>query len=714
MNRLITRLVFSFVGLSLVASMLPLLESGGGKPLFWGLDRARSLLIYAGFFVTWVLVVFPETMRRDLDRNRPWWLVFGLMFTFATVPLVLSAYISGVSFGGLRSLAAWILLAGGLVLVLHRYLPLVWSGALQRGASIFGVLVLPAWIWHRRSLGLPVPAPWESLSLWDRFRTVVVDRQVPEVWPVLGAALVLIALCVLPARRKVAAALFVPLLWWSPIDGGALIPSGPITVQSQAGGLARPGLRTPILVQVEGQSEAVTAVIGGEAHELRADGRAQSILVAPDREGQNLRVDLGGRDHSQSLPLRFVEDSTPLALVVATANESPVTLPPGIETARILPTGFSVQSGAYEAFDTIVLSESTWINAPAELRAAALQFVARGAELVLFKLGGAVSAEGSVREGRGRITRTRAAELTELELTRRVPVPRVRQPELLRTIVPPAWQELDLSKVILVLLLYHAAFLLAFLLPLVFDAKKSLVVYLASVGFVVVIVAFGGYLSLKRVFLRGNQVYSQSLTLVVASGDGASTWHQLLGYASMSGETTTLQFPAGTDVLLYRGDDAQPRATRRSAGDSIEFAGVELDRFSNKAMVRVERHGRLGFAFVKGDSVLEWSIVPREVEGEGIEIDPSELLEGYQIETDGTVRRLVLEGGKVRRGDRVDQGPFEGPEQVYFRRLMGHLAPELRQYLVFRARRRTPDEAASKFFSTKDLGAFLVIAGGQF
>ena len=99
MNGLITRLILAFVGSSLAFTLLPLLQSGGGAPLIAVLDRGASLAVYAAFLVLFGFFVLPQFLRPDVARQRPWpWVALsGYVLLFAAIPLVFTAYISGVA-----------------------------------------------------------------------------------------------------------------------------------------------------------------------------------------------------------------------------------------------------------------------------------------------------------------------------------------------------------------------------------------------------------------------------------------------------------------------------------------------------------------------------------------------------------------------------------------------------------------------------------------
>ena len=103
MNRLITRLILGFVGTSLLVVLVPLLQSGSGAPLVAFLTRESSLVFYASFLTIFLGFVLPAFMARD-TAARPvaaWGAVAAYVLLFAAIPLVFTAYISGVSIDGL-------------------------------------------------------------------------------------------------------------------------------------------------------------------------------------------------------------------------------------------------------------------------------------------------------------------------------------------------------------------------------------------------------------------------------------------------------------------------------------------------------------------------------------------------------------------------------------------------------------------------------------
>ena len=174
--------------------------------------------------------------------------------------------------------------------------------------------------------------------------------------------------------------------------------------------------------------------------------------------------------------------------------------------------------GSFEAFDVVVQDSSGFAACGAPLRRAIEDYVALGGYLILVEQG--EEAPRNRASGTGWITVAAASSTTSSSDDPRIDRPLALDPELVRTFAHPDWQEMDLSALLIFAVVYHLAFLGAFVLPLLLDYRKSLGVYLVSVGFVVAVIAIGGYRVLGSIFLRDNQLYTQSITLVVLGPGG--------------------------------------------------------------------------------------------------------------------------------------------------------------------------------------------------
>ncbi|MAB89944.1 MAG: hypothetical protein CMJ90_10855, partial [Planctomycetes bacterium] len=141
MNGLITRLILAFVGSSLAFTLLPLLQAGGGAPLIAVLDRGASLVVYAAFLVLFGFFVLPQFLRPDVARQRlwPWVALSGYVLLFAAIPLVFTAYISGVSAAGLVRVGALTTTAIGLPIFVAR---LTRGRAVGRTCALLGGVFL--------------------------------------------------------------------------------------------------------------------------------------------------------------------------------------------------------------------------------------------------------------------------------------------------------------------------------------------------------------------------------------------------------------------------------------------------------------------------------------------------------------------------------------------------------------------------------------------
>jgi hypothetical protein len=366
---------------------------------------------------------------------------------------------------------------------------------------------------------------------------------------------------------------------------------------------------------------------------------------------------------------------------------------------------------SFEAFDVIVFDTMGFAACDAPLRRAIEDYVTLGGHLVLIEEGG--ERPRSRATGTGLITRVGSRFFHDQLLGRpRVDRPLALDPELVRTFARPDWQEMDLSTLLIFAVLYHLAFLGAFVLPLLLDYRKSLGVYLVSVGFVVAVIAIGGYRVLGSIFLRDNQVYTQAISLVVL-GPGESPQaasRQFLCFASMSlDEDRKLSFPGSCDLTLYRVDPGQLPLLRARENGRINFLDVRLDRFSNKVLLRSDHAGPspvriLPASGPEGGYLLE--SIPGVPDPLGLRTATVDL--AVVIEDGHIVRRLTPEGRLLRDAGPGTMDDFSGVERLFYGRLAGRFATPPRRFLLLRVTGlQRPDEGADYLWE-RDLGGFIL------
>lgn len=148
MNGHITRLVAVFAISSLGATLLPLLDGGGGAPLIGVADRSSSLVVYAIFLALFGAFLFPALAARDASpRTWPWVVLAVLILGFAAIPLVVTAYMSGVSKEGLAVVGCMLASCFGASLACRRWLG---AGPGVLGAAALGAVGLLLRPWGRR------------------------------------------------------------------------------------------------------------------------------------------------------------------------------------------------------------------------------------------------------------------------------------------------------------------------------------------------------------------------------------------------------------------------------------------------------------------------------------------------------------------------------------------------------------------------------------
>ncbi|NRA96119.1 MAG: hypothetical protein HRU14_07920 [Planctomycetes bacterium] len=702
MNGLITRLILVFVGSSLAFTLLPLLQSGGDAPLIAVLDRGTSLVVYAAFLILFAFFVLPHFLRRDHVGQRlwPWIALGGYVLLFAAIPLVFTAYISGVSASGLVRVGALTTTAIGFPVLVAR---LTGGRAVGRACALLGgvlLFALPGVALYLESVGRAPPVWIVTVSPWHWLHRIGILRQVPEpLWPFLALMGTTWAVAALPGLRRrqggaaVAALLVIAGLgaWTEPAVTAPSLSAGAeqrdVRVESLAGGFARAGLRTPLRITFEGAGGDALVSAGLDAVRVPRDGAAHEVLVAIDEGARQLTIEMGERTDMRPLPVTLVADDHILVGWLG-EGEAPeeMTRPQSVVVALGV-SALPPAHGALEAYDFMVCPKSRWETASAEARRVIDRWVALGGKL---ERSDDPSPEAPVAPYRS----------TALD------------DGLTRTFAPPDWQEMDLSALLLFAVIYHCAFLLAFLLPLLLDSGKSLGVYLVSVGFVVVVIAGLAWHVLGDIFLRDNQVYTHAITIMVADGgdEPRVASRQFLCFASMSEEERDLRFAEDADLTVYRSPFTPRQVIRGRAGDAMVLESVLLDRFEHKFVVRVDRVAALPVS-VTQDAASDggFTIAPRADVADPLGIRAARVSAAWQVSGGRITRRLEPLGEHL-----VDAGlgaPADLPAEVQLHvgKLLGHFAPIRPSWLLVRLDDLPRADSERQWLWSRDLGGWLLL-----
>ena len=720
MNGLITRLILAFVGASLTFTLLPLLESGGGTSLLGAVDRGKSLVVYAAFLVVFGVFVFPGFVSRGRTSGLwPWMTLAGYLLVFAGIPLVFTAYISGVSAPGLISIAALCGIALGVPLVVARVLPR-WTTITCHAIGAIFLFALPGALLYLETVARPVPealVPWSTFHWLHRIATL---REVPDPWPflVLGSAVWVAA--VVPfgwSRRAGKTAVLVALF---ALTGGAagnadsverlVSQPGSAHVVSRAGGRARAGMRTPLTITLPRADGVARVSAGLDIHEVPRDGVPHRVLITIGRDARRLRIETEGGADEVPLPVTLV----PPVVVLAgwLFDDDVAARAAGMrDGVRLDPAAVPTTPGSLEAFDVLVMTEERFDTAAAEARDAVRRWTALGRRLVLT---GPSATRSRAPLGLGAIHRFAMGQAPAA-----FPPPPPLRPsaldvELTQTFAPPGWQEMDLSALLLFAVIYHVAFLLAFLLPMFLDSRKALGVYLVSVGFVVALVAALAWNVLGTIFLRDNQVYTHAVTLMVAGAgdDPRLVSRQFLCFASMSSESRDLAFPASADLTVYRAGGPTRRVVwRRDAREAV-LDGVDLDRFAGKVVVRADRDDAMPLRLVGApgqDAKLD--LQPVDDAPDPLGVRDARILAAYWISGGRLARRFEIQGRRLIDAGPAGSDPMSGEVQVFFRRLVGHFTSPLPSYLLVHMEGLARPDDDGGYLWSRDRGGYLVIPG---
>lgn len=721
MNRIVTRHILAFVALSLAFSLLPLLEAGAGRPLVPVIARSLSLALYSGFLVVFLVFLFPAFMAADPAPSRlPTWSVMaGCILVFSAIPLASTAYISGVSARGLVSVAGICAAAAGLPLAADRVSRgrrtvaiCSWTGALL-------LFALPAATLYVESVTRPLPALLESASPMAWLHRLAVRRQTPDAAPFLAVAALAWAAALAPSFLKRGAAAAVVAL---AIVAAAAERPGPesprAAVESLSGGVGRAGLRTPLRVTIAPGDGAAVLGIGGGAHRVPADGLPHDVLVVPGQATRRLRIAWGARTEELPLPVEVVPAEVRLVAWIAGAGDDLPARPPDAQDLRIVPfepAAVPLLPGALEAFDAAVVAESRLAESRS-LHAALERHAGLGGRLVGWAADRDLPAE---EEPCGTGFRIRAGgrswDSAVLGPARAIRASAI-DPDLMRSFAPPHWQEMDLSALIFFTVVYHAAFLAAFLLPMLLDSRKSRGVYLVSVAFVVIVIAGGAWSVLRTIFLRDNQVYSQSLAVAMAGGGPHPrlAMRHFLGFASMSGERRSLVFPGVRDLTVHRAGDPGASGVLSMGPDGATLEDVELDRFHGKVVLRLDEEGPSPLRMVPGPpGGTAFRLVPAGDAADPWGLSRARAVEAWSVSAGKWMRRFRPSGTVFVDDGPAPDSPLPQAAEAFYRRVLGHFGVPPERYVVVRFEGLDRPDDPARYFWNRDLGGYVIFPVGD-
>jgi hypothetical protein len=696
-NRPISTFVAAFAACSLAASVMPLLTRGEDS-VIPALDRGTSFAVYSVFLLLFAFFVLPGLLQREAGRALgPWWALAALALLFGSIPGVVSAYISGVASPQALFVGALVASACAGVILLRAALgalavPVTFAiGAL----TLFVVPAIEALCWSTGTK-MAVPIGIVSVVGWLR-RFAFLREPVDPRWMIgVASALWIAVVAVASAGRRSRVAAFGLLGIPAVFALGHAPPD--VRIVPLLGPVARAGARIPVAVTATGGGGQVEVAFRTEALRVPADGRARTALVVLEAGESEAEVVSGADKIRVPLPLKWVEPARPLVAILSGGGGEEIRAALGAsEVVAVDLSALPPLPGALEVFDAIVVRPLQLDALRPELRALLRGWAMLNRGLVVVGAGGAETRESWP----GARTVGSLEELAALDLRRRLD-PDPFDPTLKNLFAKPDWQALDLTGLVVFLLLYHGAFLAAFLLPLLLDSHKSTVVYLVSVGTVMIVVVLAAWWSLRQFFLRDNQVYTQSLTwMSVAPGGTGAVARQFRCYASMSGERRDFGWGADRDLVDYR--DAGPPDRVLDLSEPRRLDDVWLDRFQAKLLVREDLAMSPPLVLVREDGGYRVRPVPDVPDPLGLRA--SHLAEAVVLEADGSVRAASLEGQRVVLLETAPGRPALDP---ITRALIGRFRPAPSgRAVVIRARGLVRLDDTTGFFKTADLDAVL-------
>ena len=626
-NRAITHYILIFVGLSLAAAALPLWPGIAAKIPLEILSRKSALSAYAHVLCGFMLFLAPLFARPDdHDRGKPgpWWWVGGLALVFSFIPLFVLAYIAGVSRRGALGIFLVAAALHGLtatasrlakpqrrfVVVAAAFLVTVAAPLLAHLAEISGVQA-PDWGRY---------APFSVVAGYaERF----VDP--PLAWLALLAFLANAPAFIVPIRKRALATACLALAVAASLVAvsGASAPVGSTPAGSKAGapapeileftrGLAVPGQPYPLRLSGGAGGEWTVDVAGRERFVWAPAAAAATTWLPLSilEDGERVQISAPGR--ALTFTPRFLAADQMLALVLVGTGDGPDPLPAAIaKRDHLVATTASFaelpeRAEFLRAFSLIVASAKSLAAAPASAARVLDEFCLTGGVLCLVD----ASSEAVVRCGAGRKVSTKAAEVPSIAA-----LPSRHGHALAANLYSgfalPDWNMVDLTGLLVFLLVYHLLFYLIFLLPLAFDARKGVGVYLVSTAFVLVLEVLAAWYALKVIFLRETQVLQQNIAVFTQLGgaDGGPSYvagRQMSCFASFNAQASKLAFATSAQPWLEHDNKVGGAGTIRVAPDGASWTleSVPLDRLQKKQIVGFEQTEPSPFAVVKEGSTV--------------------------------------------------------------------------------------------------------------
>ncbi len=598
LNRRITALILGFCFTSVAASVVPLWPGIRDSLPVGGLGREEALGTYALFLLGFLGFLFPLGIRRreQGDPVLPWFWVGGFMLAFAGVPLFVLAYIAGVHLKGVFCILLWGGVLHGGVLLFVRTLGFRARYAIPPLAYVLAV-VLPADGYFASLLGESRPdvSPF-SIVLDVARRAAEPHLTIPAILAAVLYGLVVVG----PRWRRGGKAALASFLLLASFTAGAAVfpppaePDAEIIVGTDH--WIVPGRVLPLRVRATAGARVEIRLGTADpwvwSPEV-GDPQVVWIFPRPSSGGDQLRVSVDGKPlAAPSLELLSGERSLVLTIGDVAAHavrEGGVAVEDSVFVS-LAPDALPTAMIAYEVFGAVVSDEKSWESLPERARRAVEASIAAGGRLLLLNAQRAYDQ----RVGEGRLLGAVPGQspVTLRPVSRQAPM---HEENLYSDFAVPDWGRVDMTGLILFLLAYHVVFYLIFLLPLLLDARKSMAVYLTSVGFVLALEILGGWWGLKVVFLRENQTVEQDFMVDVLGRDAAGRplVHavQLCGFASFNGQPIAADFAMENNpVFVPRIAGQNPgRVEVVRGGRSLHLSALPLDRFRNKQVVRLER-----------------------------------------------------------------------------------------------------------------------------
>ncbi|MEE9391113.1 MAG: hypothetical protein V3W41_01270 [Planctomycetota bacterium] len=704
-NRGITAMILSFVALSLTASVLPLWPGIQELLPFGFLTRDRAMGGYALALLGFMALLFPLFVRCP-EKSRsiaPWWWVGGYAIVFASVPLFLLAWIAGVHRNGVLAILLWAGVFHGAVLLLLRALRYRMRLLIVAVGGLFA-FAFPLIDFFEGLLGGQSPKfEWTPFS---RVLSIVYDyAPVSLLVPGLTFAAVQVTLWLTRERRgkdeprrpknqgpnsagsKVAASIFVLVIaagslamaFYKGPAAGATKPSvaDSLRVILPSGNAFVPGASYPIgLVAKAGVGELKVKVASREFWSFEGTNSAAPVWIYPRllEAGESIEIfDKSGR------LLRTLSPKPTPGLILAVddvANSMPEN---SNEMVRLPHLDLPDSHIGYDPITAVWILDSAWRALPPRQSSALADWVGLGGDVT--RLGASENSERRWGDGRYHLLKSLTPILSSPP---RVLAHEALHQNLYSNFALPNWGRVDLNPVLIFLAIYHLVFALIFLLPLYLDGKKSLAVYLISVGFVLALVVVGAQYALKKVFFTDTQILQQSLEVLVVRGEGRDTLLQrdeLACFASFNGAPGDLSFDRAFAPRPLFENRAQGSGSVRVDGDRLKFENVRLDRFRRKQIFLLRSLEEAPFTWTqKAD---EFVLEPKLGQKDSARFWAAKPLVAF-ARLNGRLHRASYQGGRLKVDKMPDPASWQGvlPQKIrkdngipFLRHVLGRYAP---------------------------------------